>query len=1035
MANSTYTALIARAIKDFDDIFAAMLDRGVQIAAGSSVSSGAYPTDTYQTLIREQLYTIGNDKTGSLAGSTNGNMASFAGLTKVAAGSGHTLTYSGSSVVIDTLINDAGYYDNTSHITKTITTTTASLSGSTPTLTGATLETGSSAFTIKPNNDTILGGVSISKGSYTPVLSLSPITGNSTATASIQDSSTLSSSTVKIAEATLAPESDMTGDTTGNFFWIPLLTASTYSAETNGTVSGTFSAGYITALGAGAVLNGTASVTNVAGNGAAYGVKLNKAAVTYEIEGSASVDIAPEVSTVSDSADGYLVTPKYTFEQPTLSVTAGYLGDSTQISATAISTSPAVTYIKRGNLGSASANSTTVAIAGALDFSSAPVDNAYSATLTVNHNYSKAVTDGYIDATHKTFEATITGETVVSVAAGSATVTPAVAQVVSGASIYNTSSGDYEITISATATNSKTVSAGYVKDADVHISNGGTATSIYIVKGSVSTSASMSIAVHSGTAEDGPAETPTESPVSVFTDSVTGYAGDYYEITVNPSATVQSGYTTQSEVTNGTAVKKYLKKAQLSYVETSTGAGSFIQVTQGGYIPSGFVAEVSSLTASTPDYAAITLTAQGSGITFASSSENAVEFSLSKTVNPGYISESDGTVTLSNGYIPYAGLTLGAGATATVGNTPVKSNGSYAFSGTATVTAGLNATAGYLDTISGGQHVTTDLADATLAGYTVAGSTTTGISLTIDEVALQSTTAINAALTSDGVILSDDSASGYAVVSSVSEAAVKVDASTAGYLATGVTKDVTLTKNSATKYVKKGTKLTTVSGANDTATLTGAAQDHSYIVSLSSYGLVLSGTLEEGYYKGSDLNVSGTAVVAAKSLTITPAALTVNNGATINVDTTATEVIYQSASATNYYAFVVSGNSNPTVTLGASGYIDNISQVSTTAQAISAKGYIKGVETVTGVSTGSPTADEAADTAVTTTSVNVITVGAFDGSTVDYHNAPQFTGYRTEGTYSARDTVARLGADAMGVNVVTELDKLERRLAGLSVSS
>lgn len=1003
-----YVDLVSQAIADFDTIFNALASKGVEkdgVALGTGsvlIDNGSVKTSEYAGLISKQLYRVqGVDGVSSTVVAPGGVIANYDGANKSLANSG--IKYNADSIVISGNITDSGYYGTTSALSATLTGATASISGAAPTNgTGYTVVGATDKLTVAPVDNYVLKSIEIKKGSVGVALSEANIdaTVNSAATAAIVTGGSIDNAVLDAAAQDGA-------------YTIKVKASSTYTAEISSTSGVSLTTpGYVTEIeNADAVAE--KSIKETAGNAAEYFISIPKATVSgITGSGAADLTLAGALATVDNAADGYEVkaTGTITVDTKNAQINSGYISSSDKIE---VSGTPSVTakslYIKKGNVGNAAGNAAEVNVnVSGVSLSG----DKYVATATVDQKYSHAIESGYVEA--DTYEANITGSGKLEMnKAAAAVTTTGTSLVKSGDAIFSEAeiAGGYKLTVNATTEFDRSLTTeGYLGDV-AQIVKPDTATAskdYYIAKGSVTANTTLSTVVKSGSGSvDG-----AEGTVSIFVaEKDLDKTRDYYEITATPSAVVNNGYVTG--FTAGETQKSFLPKATLKFVENSE-AGNFLQVEKGGYLPSGLIAEIAEITGEM-DYASVSV---GIGNDFDKTVTGDYTLSLVQgAIDAGYISSASlsdgkGELKLNNTYkVAHAAATLENTSAVELGNVVAKGNG-YA------ITASGNATAKFTLTKEGYIKI------ADVAGATIDGNVATIVAPHSDEIELaKAVVAIPEASkvtlsSANNTVLAGDTTSPYYVKPVISNGNVVANTTTAGYISTSDKHNLTVTAEEAVVYIKPGVKYESVANVSaDTNTalqFSGTEENGVFKAKLASYEIPVTGTIEEGYYKGAAATVTGKATVAAKEVSIAKAAVSVSQ-ASGQADVNATEVVLHDSNADATKKFVgvtASGVASATANVDTAGYIKDKSQV--TVNAINVASKTKYIEVF-----------NQGETEIEGDNYNVITVGGQASGTNETSMV-----LPTAAKYVENNTEIRLHADAMGSAVESKLAELEARLAG-----
>lgn len=1037
LSDKTYVQLISKAVEDFDSIFNALKAKGVQKdGANIVVNNGTLPTEEYDDLITNQLVKVNgvtDVKTLTLSSGIMDNRSNLTSLDLVSGSSG-TLTYGDTGALAVTVAVPAGYYDgddlNVSiPLSKIGTNSYISLSGqlSAGNKTGYKIANGSNNdYVITPDNGTIITSLSIKKGTVDVSIgedndglgdTKSPFTNNLVVSVDSTSEAVDTLSAVKY----VATQSD-----SQDVYRLKIKTSSKLSGTVTANVTATMKPGYINDFTT-KDLTGSETFTDVTGGSAEHYIEISKGGISG-IAGSASSTIGTDsnIKTVETAANGYEITSttNASIDTSKASITEGYIKEGAiTIGTDEVTKTGDTIYIKKGSLGSATSNAADLTSGLTVtDNFSETQDGAYTITADLSKKYSKAIVDGYV--TQTAFEADLSGTKTLSVAHGSVKITSAgnnISQTGSTNIIQSgtPSAGAYSIDVTATAKTSKNVTEGYVKPGDVTNPASITGTTTYYVnKGSVTVEPSVS--VKAVNVEDGKTgdDSTAESFASLFTTTQPA-KGDYYSIESGVSTkTVNEGYIKSGDITASAITKYYIPKATFKYIENSD-SGNILEVEKGGYVPSGTITSIAEISG-TLDKAAVTVAIDSakSGDIF-KSSKAASDYVLTLTkgnINAGYISETEGTLTgevyVSHGSVAITqtptNITLDATPT-----TVAADKSTYTFSKSEAQVAGFTSLVpGYIKQTDIDVSQVSKDATATLTLNAATFATKAGSKATLK-------------IESSDINIEATSADGYAITSDIDSGNITIATTTAGYLASGEERAATVSADTKTVYVKKGTPLTNAAAslADSDANMTSKEKGTTLVVTLPAKDLTISGTLEEGYYKSAaEKAVSGTAKIGAQTYTVGAGAAKARVLTSSNDITSSDGVVLASSKANGkeYLSITATANQTLSASVTTHGYLSADSQI--TLEQPSASSSTKFVEvwksgTTEGVSFG----DE-------TQTVNVLTVG--DTTAKDPTATVQKAEYANAGTYNKYNTKVVLGEHAMGTAVANQFEVLRKRLEG-----
>lgn len=1015
---TTYTSLIEAAITDFDNIFEQLVnkkaflvndDETITDLVMGNLSDGSVPTSLYSELVKELYRIEGFGTSGSQPTLTaTGIVANYDKAGALSLGKSE-FTNSGSAITIPVKITAAGYYGTNSSgnlelplVNPTFDTTSQA------NFTISTNDNGN--YVMTPASQKLFGSVTVTKGSLTVDMEKAEVSHSVTGTSI---SSTLDYGEVtgdaKLTIVETAPE------THGKLLKItmtPTLTATT-SVDTNGKGVVTLNNGYITKLTNTSIAK---TVENTL-DGAAkdFYIDIPMASVS----GISHVDVTPKAETgltLETAAEGaYTISLdcKGSLENATL--TPGYINAKTQLSFAEAKHNTKI-YIKKGSLGTAETNAMDLTDNLSVGTPTLDTENkkyTIDVGIAKDTKFSKAITEGYVPATAKTFEANLTGAKTISLNQGSATVGYATDKspkqeltgTVDGIS-ETAGTGDVHLTVKATAGFTKSSIEGYIaaggtdvsKPADINLTK-----DIYIKKATFDHSLDIK-----ATRVDKDGKHTTETPAQLFT--TTEPTTDHYKVDASETFTVtQAGYIAGSNASPAAGTTLYIPKATFEYVEDST-SGNFIQVKTGGYIPSGVIKNISEITG-TMDLASITGTL--------SLNDKTGDVTLpAPTVNAGYISQSEGTISISTLELGLATVAASLAADPiTVSATPVKSgkdtgNHVYTFSGTTNATATAK-----IDKAGYGKLNTADTSTSTLTASLALNEATLGIT---DD------SAITVAATGNNVRLSATETI-FSITPSLATDTVNLHATKAGYIDDVENQSATVALAAAQKafYIQAATLKAATTTLSATPTLTGKPNtNNSYTVSLNTFKAQSSTTINEGYWNSQDaitsekdisaesVTIDAASVNASISLTSASVSLKTETDSTIKgviSNSSVTEVGYRYAPITNSVAGTASGS------IGTPGYLQTAGQIHGTQDTKTfTSQYLKVIKTKAATfktSSNAQLQDEGTD--------NEKFVGT-----------ESVKGSGFIGAVNEAEPTCTIDADTMGTGVAAELTRLRQRLTG-----
>ena len=1025
MANVLYSSLITQAINDFDSIYDKLVAKHVEGYTVEHKADGTIPTKNYADAINTYLARVDGKTIGDLTGITENGTIVYNGVS----GAG-TISVDYTNKKVSVSLAKAGYYESKASISASITTVTGVLSGDTPesgSPTGYSITKSASAYKLTPSGNSVFDNVTVDIGSCNMTVDDVDFT-------KISADAELSIGNSGTATGTLVADAPTDGS-----FIIPLQVVPSFSGTLNASVKAdaSFKPGYFTSINVPAAKETTVEKTV----GTSVNKSLKIAAASIDITTTATPSIStPSAVVLSDTEGGY----KVDITAPstaTSTITAGYVGeggvDAKNESIVNITNNGGTLtkYIKKGSLGTAEGNKDTVTISGDLNTTTSTgtgASKAYKTTFSVDKAYSKKITDGYIAAADATFQANITGTKEISIKAGSVTANAGTVGFTKSGTNSNLfleaapTSGEYiSFKTSAKSTITTTSVEGYIHEEDVSIpaTISGEKT-YYVAKGSVTPTVSFSAAV---TEKHG--DEVTGEKHEIFKDSLTPteMKSDYYTVTMTPGATLTSGYI--STVEAATPTIKYIPKAKLKYVEAmGDQEKSFVEVTEAGYLASGISLDLQGITG-TIDTAVVNVNLASDVLTAGTAGTGDYTITLAKgSINAGYISDKEGKVNLTNYHVKKTSATISnAVSIVNLSATPTfnaKTN-KYKFSGAGkgTATVELAGGKGYIriSDLIAGNGITLGTADSTknTAQYDV------NAGLELDKAVLKVGTdnaTVNIVKTEDVTKTADGK---YVLKVKVkSDETITATAITSGYVDSTFTQDLIVTSAETPIEVAAGKKLTTVAGIDDdTKKITGAvvADSNKYKVTLPSYDIAVSGSLTEGYYADTLLDVSGNATVTEKSLEIDAAAASVTaSGTAPTIAVTGADGLISTsapAGTGTYVTLTAAANGSLSAAVGTKGYLNVPGQISLPAITGSTPYYIKKAP--------------ASYTVGNTSAVN------FTDDLTETTNVSDRTNSQTELTANTVNTgniTITLASDAMGSNVEANIRKLQRRLGGFAAS-
>ena len=1075
----TFSQVISTAISNFDSIYDALKAKLVTASGTTPLtteqrSDGTIATSQYANFITNQLYRVGTATTEAgvttMVGITpvlvGGVIASYAGITSsVSDGTYGTLI--GNNLPVTLAISSPGYYDTTSRIVANVP-VIGSLSVTGSSIANyAVVENSVTEYVIKDlTNSYPLMEVHIPQGAVSVTYSNTPtITESITNTLDIDSSSTISNASLN---------SGNSGDYT-----LVITKNAQYTGEGTITPEVTTTAGFVTSSQVNVPSPSFSIVSNMAE--ATDTIYIPAATVSGTLSNTADVSLVGSsglslLGTAPSTGEYYTLTASATGLSVIGTASAGYLPSGSNIALGSVADKEKSFYLPAGSVPDTSIALTSEQLTYT-DSGSALTSTVTNYPITFGVTQGSPlvaeVTPGYIQDT--SYTVSVSGSKTMYIKAGAIT---EAANISVGAITGNTdvislgSSGDYRITvpISADVSTVGQITQGYISDSNqiTHNSDSESIT-LSVAAGSATITPSLTIAV-TDREDNKDAEVVNEQIFS----SEAPETGDYYTITASASKNVTSGYMTASNVTIGNSNVQYLKKATFQYVEAmGDNEASFIQVTSGGYVPSGMIANIADISGEIDDASLTVALGDGSsGVLTSTEPVSASYYTITAskgTVNAGYMSSSSGSVS-GTSYVLHGSQTVATTLNSSSIDTstdPIfdSTNAKYTLSVTHNLTNTLTFQEGY-----------TKLGDITLNGS--AGATTNTINgtttLDIAKGAYGITSkAFAVGITNTSSLLTSTASGGYELTPTMT-ANLVIDATTDGYISgtnERVSTAISASDASITAtpiYIKKGAGSIARSGhtADDWsalatgATTSTATLSNNFTNSVSgAYTITLGGyaeaalQLDEGYYNASDnsgTTLSGGKVYVNNTMSVSHGHATLSLNTPSNSFTmttsgenpqTITNILATTAPATGYVAIQSSVDVSGGITI-TEGYIKDISDDKTLASITGATTtrYLPTVN-LSNSQLSSPSKNyNNANVASGTTVYGAIQLGSHDG---DIHadssfatDSPTETGLRdavilpTENKFALYDTKIELTANAMGSDVVRELLSLENRLAG-----
>lgn len=1068
---ATYTSLIGRVISDFDAIYDVLVEKG--IVSASKKHDGTYKTEDYDSLISGGLTNIKGILEGApdqienynLTGDSAVITSKTAGTSVVLDGTTHKLSFKGVS---------AGYYGDNSQFlavipVEDINVDTKIGSGLNATLTG-TGEAQKYVYTITPSTGKVISTVSVDKGSVSV----------KTLEANVSDTSTFTTTDVLDNKGLAISD---TATTYTNALEIEYTTTVNRAGKltVNPTVAKT--AGYITTNDVNVseanyekdfdgthytqtakklyIKRGTLSNIQLPSTTAAS-VSGAVAWVDPTATGVTSADyIVLSASISSKNSDG---TTSNTL-QVTGSLDAGYITGNSDgsINLGSVTVDAGQNYLKRGKVNAYTNTAATMTLTGNTlsEVKETVTDESKYHKLTVSSstpNATGTIEAGYLEA--GTYSVNASGSKDIYIAKGSATITAgATASITTGSGYFSTSSSDgIAVTITPSVTLQKNVTTGYVANTDIDIQGTSTnpaktetPTTVYLKTGSATVTRSLSTSLveaeNDGAGGSYEGEGDNKKLVDIFETTLSAVSGrDYYVITSDAAVTSSSaGYMTGGDITfAGTAPVKYLPKADLEWVNTTDAEGnvtsSVLQVTKGGYLPSGILSNIDTTDSSLVKAEVGVIAGTGSSSIFSTDViEGGYLLNLTKgKVSAGYISSAADEGSVTGSFYVAAGsvgvtateaVTKAASVTAVegeAGEDGVKPITGYTLSIESATTTTLNVGEGYVE------HKNITLNNAV---YNATNNKTlvTDTSKTVDLARAQlemaeGSQAINLDIdVADGIETGTAEDSTYAITPVITgNSKVNIVAANDGYLTEGVGNEITIltAASAATQpvYIKKGGAVTIAETTTNTLTATpdftdtvkdAEGKDTGYYKVTVGGALTVGATVPTGYYgaaevsaaaTGKTLEVTGTSIQIAKAVTSTQL--------TASAEVASEDITFASTTETGkkYAAISATVSASSVTTVATPGYVKETGEIAPT-------------DKTTSITNATPVYIELYENAT-------MELAAKDGENIPTAAATVVVPVANK--YATTDVTVTIADNAMGMAVANKLTLLEQRLNGFS---
>lgn len=1023
---AAFASVINSAITDFNSIYDAIKERTGASNTDMATDTTGIATNAYAGLIKNKLFSISGITDGGAGKHIDTVIAPYFG-----SYTGKPVTINlgeDGNVAIAVGIPNKGYYGTEATLTGSLAAENVALKG---TISGANItkvdatEGKGAHWHVAPTAGRVLGVVDVDIGSYAP--SITEVTNGVSATASVGLSG---SDGINSNVLTAIPGNGDVND----YVSFKMKAAGSFTGKVTPVLGKTdFTAGYFETAPVleitkeGYDIKGTATseeqeffikkgtISNVAVAGTNLG---------FTDGGSIGTSTAPGDA---EAANYYKVTAGIAGGTITGDTTAGFVPDG---KGTQIGTLDAISkdfYVKKGAVENSTVNVSLVAESSVVNVASTDPDPY---TVVVKRSSTEAAntfgnySDGYVkQGTYKV--STTVAEKVLKIARGAVKINntlDGISYTGSGADLLVKSTPEnvseyYEITPTVALTSA--LDAGNSKEGYIvpdnktvtHNEFAGIASPLYLKKGKVTHSTNIVI---NNSSTDATAIFTTTQPTT----------GAYYTLTTQCNISANEGYIKAADIVKGDEKSYYLPKAVVEYVADSTG-NNFVQVKSAGYLPSGTIQAIEGKI----DYAAVSVnigTESGTNIIKTSGAAGDYKLTIAKasTTNAGYISgeTGEGTVAFASEYY----IAKGSVASQASIDSIVKSDIARA--------TGEGASGFEFNVTASGSTGTPTIA----AGYITSGDVTLTkptdkvVKMTLPEAQLAATLTGNvhagAELSSD--LTAGDNTSKYFVTPTLANATVKATVGTAGYVdADSSSNDLTINIGDANRtvaYIKTGTtnKFTT-----DALDLSGKLSSNFNSTVSGDYTIRLAGTdkfdgtLDIGYYGDTEKTINiersltGTYTVAHGSVSVNSTAVTLGTATSSDVS-----LVTAPGKPADFAAITVPVSSvaisfNPVKP----GYVKDSDVTNSTAATGSTTVYLKKYEN----------SDDKAEVGSVPTAADAVNGG--DTHTV-YTPVPNgitdTTILHTEGRYLKHNVKVTLHANAIGSNAETDLERLQKRLAG-----
>lgn len=999
--NQTYLTLISTAIRDFDSIYGALVDRGVAtytgLTDGNKYNTGV-ATSEYAGLIRK-LYKV-TDKLGA-----DVDLSTYA-LEYKDNLSAKTATINTTSGLIEFTPSALAVVDGSSKITATLTPVSLGISN---------FKAGDDAYVYTAPNNTIVKDVTIDKGSvalnieaatvseWEPTVTTESVAVGNQLGANILKSE-LAEGTTGYTAFTVTPTVNVTGSKTitlaanKGFTFTPGYIESLTDTDLSKEIS---TNGKYTPTTASTLYIQNAALRNVKANGA---IGFDKS----------------EIKGVGKDEDGYNIIADAALSVSG-DVTPGFLGAGSKLESDGTSPISSTLRIKKGTVSDVSITNTLQTTGDTTILSSATSD-VYTITVTapaVSEN--KSIDYGYVKSDDAGFKVTaVKKEETIKIDKGSI-VAKADAKVNkvtgNGTSLTAGANGTTEaITVNISAEfkeADQSTKAGYVtsatrtaaaaKDVEIHLTK------------SKATKDSLSLSASVVDTEDGKDATNKGTAVNIFQDDAPE-SGDYYKIDAVSEFSISAGYTSAG-LSGGKEKQLYLPKATLKYVADSD-AGNILQVVTGGYLPSGNLIDFSEIEGKL-DEADVKVSLTGPAWDI-----NKKAYIISAVYN-----DSASGIGYFNGAANFTGASVElakgtATQVASIDSSTVKgitSNGDDKYQVTLS-TKGKTTTTIVNGYITGSDVTVNGAAVENSSDVEISGETT--VELDKATLGLKATT-VDLGATPTGFAFSEDETDFVITPNFGTNHTVTIKPTADGYTTTNDETPVTLTTGTVgTYYLKAGSvDPITAQAGNAKITLqsdfdTKTSGDYTVVIPTGTT-VAATATINEGYINAP--KVTGNVSVESNALTVARGSVS-PVVSSVSATLSSSEVSLETAPIADETLFALHANASATSTANVTkaGYIKQ-TEVGTadTREAEQVTHYVKGIKLDAVVSTESTNGKV----------YNYANFGVDKGAAVD--EAIIASAER----YAKYDIKVSLHADAMGTNVRSELSKLEARLLGNAVTA